>query len=165
MWTGLTGPPIIGGVSYPGQAVATGQLVPEHVVEELRGAVEAVYEDLMRAEGELVWQAETALEHQRLVRATAVEFDLALRTERAGDEPWGDARLVRVRRTSPIELTTPNRRRSQSTGRPLYSARLEWRAVRPEPSTVWLANAELDAYQARALTLDFSQPERGALLT
>ena len=137
MWIGLTGSPSIGGVVYDGQLAVEGRLVPEHELWQGRGGLEVVLDALLRPEGEIRYNANDAALHYQLMRATAVEFDLRLRTERAGDAGPGGARVVRVRRVSPVELTTPLNRRVAGTGELAWSARIAWRAVRPERANVW----------------------------
>ena len=138
MWIGLTGETEISGVLYGDLDEVEGRLVPEPTIWEGRGGAEIVLDERLRPEGALSWQTLDASTHYTLMRVTAGQFDLRLRTERAGDPGPGSARIVRVRRVSPVELTTPNTRRSSSTGQLLYSARIEWRAVRPEAASVWL---------------------------
>ena len=138
MWIGLTGSPSIGGVVYDGQLAVEGRLVPEHELWQGRGGLEVVLDAVLRPEGEIRYNANDSALHYQLMRATAIEFDLALRTERPGDAGPGDARVVRVRRVSDIELTTPNSRRRASTGELAWTARIAWRAVRPETADVWL---------------------------
>ena len=138
MWIGLTGSPEISGVVFDGQLAVEGALVPEHVVATRRGGLEIVRAERLRPEGAIEWSSLSAETHYQLMRATATEFDLRLRTEQAGDPGPASARRVRVRRTSAVELTTPNNRRLASTGQVVYRARIEWRAVRPEPAAVWL---------------------------
>ena len=158
MWIGLTGSPEIGGVVYGDQLAVEGVLADESIVEARRGGLEVVVEERLRPEGEIRYNAHDAALHYALMRATAVEFDLRLRTARAQDAGPGDARLVRVRRVSPMELTTPLNRRVAGTGELAFAARIAWRAVRPEPASVWfpepavVVDQSTLTYEGQALT-------------